>query len=109
MYKKNLFKFSAQGSDLALFVSNGTKVKIPSEIKPPLLAQGKTLQPKLYLCKFHSNISVLWNQRNAVIRSNEKFYYHNGVKGVLELLSLLMDFFIYGQNCCQFFLADLPT
>ena len=32
----NLFKFSAQWSDLALFVGNGTKVKIPSEIKPSL-------------------------------------------------------------------------
>ena len=32
------FKFSAQGSDLAPFVSNGTKFKIPSGpwIKPPL-------------------------------------------------------------------------
>ena len=29
------FKFSDQGSDLAPFVGNGTKVKIPSEIKPP--------------------------------------------------------------------------
>ena len=32
----NLFKFSAQGSDLVPFVGNLTKVKIPSEIKPPL-------------------------------------------------------------------------
>ena len=31
-----LFKFSAQGSDLAPFIGNGTKVKIFSEIKPPL-------------------------------------------------------------------------
>ena len=30
------FKFSAQENDLAPFVGNGTKVKIPSEIKPPL-------------------------------------------------------------------------
>ena len=30
------FKFSAQESDLAHFVGNGTKAKIPSEIKPPL-------------------------------------------------------------------------
>ena len=29
-------KFSAQGRDLAPFLGNGTKVKIPSEIKPPL-------------------------------------------------------------------------
>ena len=32
----NLFKFSDQGSDLAPFIGNGTNVKIPSEIKPPL-------------------------------------------------------------------------
>ena len=31
------FKFSAQGSDLAQIIGNGTKVKIPSEIKPPLV------------------------------------------------------------------------
>ena len=31
------FKLSAQGRDLAPFVGNGTKVKIPSEIKPPLI------------------------------------------------------------------------
>ena len=31
------FKFSVMESDLALFVGNGTKVKIPSKIKPPLL------------------------------------------------------------------------
>ena len=30
------FKFSAQGSDLAHFFGNRTKIKIPSEIKPPL-------------------------------------------------------------------------
>ena len=33
------FKFSAQEGDLALFVGNGTKVKIPSEIKA-LLGTG---------------------------------------------------------------------
>ena len=32
----NLLKFSAQGSDFEPFISNGTKVKIPSAIKPPL-------------------------------------------------------------------------
>ena len=32
----NLFKFSVQGSDLALFIRNGTKGEIPSAIKPPL-------------------------------------------------------------------------
>ena len=33
---KDLFKFSAQESNLAFSVGNGTKVKIPSEIKLPL-------------------------------------------------------------------------
>jgi hypothetical protein len=32
----NLFKFSAQRTDLAPYIGNGTKVKIPFEIKPPL-------------------------------------------------------------------------
>ena len=31
------FKFSAQGSNLSPFVGNGTKNKIPSDIKPPLI------------------------------------------------------------------------
>ena len=42
-YDKNL-KCPAQGSDLAPFVGNGTKIKIPSEIKPPL--------PQSYLVMF---------------------------------------------------------
>ena len=33
----NLFKFSAQESVLAPFIENGTKFKMPSEIKPPLI------------------------------------------------------------------------
>ena len=32
----NLFKFAAHGSDFAPCFGNLTKVKIPSEIKPPL-------------------------------------------------------------------------
>ena len=31
-----VFKFSVEEINLAPFVGNGTKVKIPSEIKPPL-------------------------------------------------------------------------
>ena len=34
---KNLFKFSAQGSDLVPFIANETKAKVPSDIKPPLV------------------------------------------------------------------------
>ena len=30
------FKFSDQGSDLAPFFGNGSKLKIPFDIKPPL-------------------------------------------------------------------------
>ena len=41
----NLFKFSAQGQDLATFVDNVSKVKKPSEIKPPLVSiRGKKWQ-----------------------------------------------------------------
>ena len=45
MTVNNLFKFSAQESVLALLIENGTKVKMPSEIKPPLIfpSQEKTL------------------------------------------------------------------
>ena len=32
----NIFKCSAQGTDLTPFLGNGTKVKVPSDIKPPL-------------------------------------------------------------------------
>ena len=35
------FKFSAQECNLAPFVGNGTKVKIPSEIKRPLDKMAK--------------------------------------------------------------------
>ena len=35
----NFLKFSVQGSDLAPFSGNGTKVKTPTEIKPPLVVQ----------------------------------------------------------------------
>ena len=44
-YDKNL-KFPARGSDLAPFLGNGTKIKIPFEIKPPL--------PQSYLATFLS-------------------------------------------------------
>ena len=41
------YKFSAQGSDLAPFVDHGNKIKVPSEIKPPLVISS-------YLDVFHS-------------------------------------------------------
>ena len=37
--KGEKLKFSARVSDLPLFIGNGTKVKIPSEIKQPLILQ----------------------------------------------------------------------
>ena len=40
-------KFPAQESDLAPFVGNGTKVKIPYEIKPPLEQEIDNLSSKL--------------------------------------------------------------
>ena len=45
MTVNNLFKFSAQESVLAPLIENGTKVKMPSEIKPLLIfpSQEKTL------------------------------------------------------------------
>ena len=41
--KGGKFKFSAQGRDSATFVDNGTKVKIPSGIKPPLKKKSDIL------------------------------------------------------------------
>ena len=43
------FKFSAQGSDLAHFFGNRTKIKIPSEIKPPLEDLRMIFLP-IFLC-----------------------------------------------------------
>ena len=45
--KDGKFKLSAQGRDLAPLLGNGTKVKIPSEIKLPLGKQdSKELCPR---------------------------------------------------------------
>ena len=51
----NLFKFSAQGSNLAPFIGNGTKVQIPSEIKPPFLKQKNLLT-----CLWHTSATHLF-------------------------------------------------
>ena len=52
----NLFKFSAQESDLAPFFGNGTKVKIPSEMNLPLgelrQARGQKLGFKITFFTF---------------------------------------------------------
>ena len=46
------FKFSAQENNSAHFVANGIKVKIPSEIKPPLM---KT-QTYKFIIQLHKNV-----------------------------------------------------
>ena len=51
----NLFKVSAQRMYLALFIGNGIKVKIPSEIKPPLVLTGGKQNKLNYLIIFISD------------------------------------------------------
>ena len=56
---RGIFKFSAQNSDLAPFVANGTKVKIPSEIKPPLVlmnADAQNLRPIFIKLTFETQL-----------------------------------------------------
>ena len=48
------FKFSAQESDLAPFDGNGTKVKIPSEIKQPLDFEPKISRVNVELIKAYN-------------------------------------------------------
>ena len=61
----NYFKLSVQGSDLAPFLGNGTKVKAPSEIKPPLMPIFFPLIIFLY---------ISWNlQTNLKIESQKLF------------------------------------
>ena len=51
-FKGRKFKFSALEKDLAPIVANGIKVKIPSEIKPPLM---KT-QTYKFIIQLHKNV-----------------------------------------------------
>ena len=53
------FKFSAQGHDLTPFVGNGTKFKITSEIKPPLVDPPETHSGKKQKLIFYSLIWLL--------------------------------------------------
>ena len=55
-YDKNL-KFPARGSDLAPFLRNGTKIKIPFEIKPPL--PQKYLAIDISRPCFHLNRTIM--------------------------------------------------
>ena len=50
--KGEKFQFSAQEKNLAPSVGNGTKVKIPFEIKPPLM---KT-QTYKFIIQLHKNV-----------------------------------------------------
>ena len=64
-----LFKFSAQGSDLAPFVGNGTKIKILSEIKPPL--EGPVVKPSVIFLLGQVSISLNLVQKWVVYCLNK--------------------------------------
>ena len=59
--KSSCFKFSAQGSDLAPFVSDGKRSKVPFEIKPSLVGPEKletiSCLPSLHRGHFQFNSS----------------------------------------------------
>jgi hypothetical protein len=57
----NKNKFSAQESDLAPFVGNGTKVKIPSEIKLPLIK----MELRFYLLSKSNYVENLFFLKNV--------------------------------------------
>ena len=48
----------AQGIDLAPFVGNGTKIKTPSEIKPPLIAHTYCFVTRQTISFFHETVEV---------------------------------------------------
>jgi hypothetical protein len=58
LFNGGKFKFSVQGSDLAPFVGNGTKVKIPSEINPILV--------KYLIMKYDFNWGI--NLESGIVR-----------------------------------------
>ena len=62
----NLFKFSAQGHGLDNFVGNGTKVKIPSEIKPHLPCKTFPQLPR----NNYFSLNKIWK---IVTTNNQKF------------------------------------
>ena len=55
--KGGKFKFSPQGRDLAPFFGNGTKVKIPSEIKLPLGKKSIGVLPGLLIGRYTLSVS----------------------------------------------------
>jgi hypothetical protein len=63
---------SAQGQDLAPFVGNLTKVKIPSEIKqPPLISSSIIHTPKKNIIEFfYPHASIVWQLKKKLTREN---------------------------------------
>ena len=65
------FKFSAQGQDLAPFDCNVTKVKIPSEIKPPSYLGGLKIDASthlFHLVRLHGLHSLSFHKGPVIIR-----------------------------------------
>ena len=64
----NLFKFSAQGQDLATFVGNVSTVEKPSEIKPPLASiRGKKWQNPPSRGKSSRKIKKISSYKRSII------------------------------------------
>ena len=62
-------KFSAQWSDLAPFVGNGTQVKIPSEIKPPLVKEENLHTDKYAFMFFLTIAHIFYSFKEGIIKS----------------------------------------
>ena len=77
------FKFSAQESDLAPFVGNGTKVKMPSEIKPPLTQWNDIMIDTIFVTGIsthqygHQNYSseITFNRGHSIVK--DCLYFHS--------------------------------
>ena len=98
------FKFSAQGSDLAPFVGNGTKIKISSDIKQPLVCKDTKLFFFLHIflcfsclpCLFKKNLSPNfhydWNQITDLSHDFRKW----NAKAPAHVLSEQQNSKVYG-------------
>ena len=64
----NIFKFSTQGEVLAPFFGNGTKVKIPSEIKPPLVFLLGNIYWMIYFLKKEPSFQDLIGTKGVLIQ-----------------------------------------
>ena len=49
----------------------------------------------------------IWNYDTAIPQSRQRWSPRHPKRN--NQVSQIMDFFIYGWNCCYFFLVDLPT